>query len=57
MAADTDFNVVLNDELAFIEVQGTAEAGSFRRQQLNQMLDYAENGIGNLLVWQRQALK
>ncbi|MBX2864179.1 MAG: ribonuclease PH [Leptolyngbyaceae cyanobacterium MAG.088] len=56
VAADIDFNVVLNGELGYIEVQGTAEANSFSRQQLNQMLDYAEVGIKQLMVLQKEAL-
>ena len=55
-AADVDFNVVLNEKLEFIEVQGTAEAGSFTRAQLNAMLDYAEKGIGELMQLQKAAL-
>ncbi|MEO0458296.1 MAG: ribonuclease PH [Cyanobacteria bacterium P01_A01_bin.114] len=57
VSADIDFNVVLNGALDFIEVQGTAEAGSFNRSQLNQMLDYAETGIRKLLALQRQAIE
>ena len=56
VAADIDFNVVLNGDLDYIEVQGTAEANSFSRQQLNQMLDYAETGIKRLMVLQKEAL-
>lgn len=56
VAADIDFNVVLNGDLGYIEVQGTAEANSFNRQQLNQMLDYAEVGIKRLMVLQKEAL-
>lgn len=55
-AADIDFNVVMNDKLEFIEVQGTAEAGSFTRTQLNGMLDYAEKGISELMQLQKSAL-
>ncbi len=55
-AADVDFNVVLNEKLEFIEVQGTAEAGSFTRSQLNSLLDYAEKGISEILQIQKQAL-
>jgi ribonuclease PH len=54
--ADVDCNVVMNDRLQLIEVQGTAEAGSYSRQQLNQILDLAEAGISNLLQAQQQAL-
>lgn len=55
--ADVDFNVVMNDDLETIELQGTAEHKSFNRQQLNEMLDLAEIGIRQLLVAQQQALK
>ncbi len=56
VAADVDLNVVMNDKLGIIEIQGTAEAGSFSRTQLNQIIDFAEKGIQELLVAQRQAL-
>ena len=49
-----DCNVVLNSNLDIIEVQGTAEEGSYSRSQLNQLLDLAETGIQDLLVQQRQ---
>lgn len=54
--AQVDFNVVMNDRLEAIEVQGTAEHGSFNRQQLNQMLDRAEMGIQQLFTAQQEAL-
>ncbi|MBD3881775.1 ribonuclease PH [Phormidium tenue FACHB-886] len=56
VAADTDLNIVLNDRLEIIELQGTAEQGSFSRSQLNQILDLAEKGIRELMELQRQAL-
>jgi len=56
VAATVDFNVVLNQDLSLIELQGTAEEGSFTRVQLNQMMDLAEKGIQELLELQRQAL-
>ncbi|NET16834.1 MAG: ribonuclease PH [Okeania sp. SIO1H6] len=54
--AEIDFNVVMNDQPALIEVQGTAEAGSFSRTQLNQIIDLAEAGIQELFVAQRQVI-
>ncbi|EFA69017.1 ribonuclease PH [Cylindrospermopsis raciborskii] len=54
--AEVDFNVVMNSKLNIIEVQGTAEAGSFSRQQLNQLLDVAETGIRELLIAQRSVI-
>ncbi|MDS3859693.1 ribonuclease PH [Thermosynechococcaceae cyanobacterium BACA0444] len=56
LAAMVDFNVVMTENLELLEVQGTAESGSFSRHQLNQMLDLAEIGIKELLDLQNQAL-
>ncbi len=56
VAATVDFNVVMNQHLGIIEVQGTAEEGSFSRTQLNQMLDFAEKGIQQLLIVQQEAI-
>lgn len=56
VAADIDFNVVMTGDLQLIELQGTAEDGSFSRHQLNQILDLAETGIKELVTAQRQAL-
>ncbi|MFM7446971.1 MAG: ribonuclease PH [Leptolyngbyaceae cyanobacterium] len=57
VGAEVDFNVVMNEKLELIEIQGTAESGSFDRSQLNQMLDLAEKGIQEMMVAQRQALE
>ena len=54
--AETDMNVVMNDQVAFIEVQGTAEGHAFRREELDSMLNLATSGIGELIAAQRQAL-
>ncbi len=56
VAATVDFNVVMNQHLGIIEVQGTAEEGSYSRTQLNQLLDFAEKGIQQLLIAQREAI-
>ncbi|WP_026733984.1 ribonuclease PH [Fischerella sp. PCC 9605] len=56
VAATVDFNVVMNQDLEIIEVQGTAEEGSFSRAQLNQLLDFAEKGIQKLLIAQQEAI-
>ena len=56
VAATVDFNVVMNQHLGIIEVQGTAEEGSFSRTQLNQLLDVAQKGIQELLIAQREAI-
>ena len=54
VAAELDCNVVMNERLELIEIQGTAETGSFSRAQLNRILDVAETGIQALLDAQRQ---
>ncbi len=53
--AETDMNVVMNEQGHFIEVQGTAEDGSFNRNQLNDLLALAEGGIAQLIEIQKLA--
>lgn len=57
VAADVDFNVVMIGGKNLIEVQGTAESGSYSRTQLNQMLDVAETGIQAIVNLQAQAIE
>ncbi len=52
--ADIDSNIVMNEMGGIIEVQGTAEAGSFSRSQLDSILNLAEKGIQDLMVLQRK---
>ena len=54
--AHVDLNVVMNDTLEIIEIQGTAEEVPFPRPQLNSMLDLAEAGITQRIEAQRSAL-
>ncbi|RMG30623.1 MAG: ribonuclease PH [Gammaproteobacteria bacterium] len=54
--AETDMNVVMDDQGRFIEVQGTAEGHPFTREELLRLLDLAEGGIFGLLEKQREAL-
>lgn len=56
-SAETDMNVVMNDGGGFIELQGTAEGHAFRRDELDRMLELAEKGIGELMAFQREALR
>jgi ribonuclease PH len=55
--AETDLNVVMNDNGAFIEIQGTAEGHAFRRDELDAMLTLAGEGVDTLLELQREALE
>jgi len=53
---DTDMNVVMTGSGGFVEVQGTAEGAAFRRDEMNAMLDLAENGIRQLVAEQKTVL-
>ena len=54
--AEVDMNVVMLDNGDYVEVQGTAEGQTFPRNQLNQLLDYAEKGIRSHLQNQKKLL-
>jgi len=54
--AETDMNVVMNNGGAFIELQGTAEGHAFRREELDELLNLAANGIRLLQAKQLEAL-
>jgi ribonuclease PH len=54
-AADTDMNVVMNNQGGFIEVQGTAEAAAFTDLELNNMLALARAGITRIFDFQTNA--
>ncbi|MGY0486289.1 ribonuclease PH [Streptomyces sp. WG-D5] len=55
--ADTDMNVVCTGDGRFVEVQGTAEAEPFARDELNALLDLAVSGCDELAAIQRKALE
>ena len=57
VAADTDMNVVMTGEGAYVEVQVTAEAAPFDRKLLDAMLDLAATGCAELTESQRRALE
>jgi ribonuclease PH len=54
--AETDMNVVMTGEGAFVEVQGTAEGAPFDRAMLDGLLALAEKGCADLTVLQRTSL-
>lgn len=53
--AETDMNIVMNNQGGFIEVQGTAEAAAFSEAELNQMLSLAREGIDRIFSIQASA--
>ncbi len=54
--AEVDFNVVMNGDGEFVEIQGTAERGAFPRQMADRLLDLASAGIADLVRRQAGAL-
>ena len=56
VAADTDMNVVITGRGLFVEVQGTAEAEPFDRDELNRLLELALESTSQLAAAQREAL-
>lgn len=54
--AQTDMNFVMDEQGAFIELQGTGEGRAFTRAELSQLLALGEKGIRELHACQRQAL-
>lgn len=55
--ADTDMNIVMDDNGRFIEIQGTAEQEPFSKDQIDIMLNQANTACRALLEHQRQALE
>ena len=55
-SAAADCNVVMTGAGELVEVQVTGEKKSFRREELNELLDLAEAGISELIELQKDAL-
>jgi ribonuclease PH len=54
--AETDANFVLTGDIGIVEVQATAEDKPFSRQEFDQLLDLAQQGIAHLVKLQKNAL-
>jgi ribonuclease PH len=55
-AAEVDMNVVATGEGKLVEVQGTAEKGSFARKELDALVDAGLSGVARLVEAQKRAL-
>lgn len=55
-AAMVDMNVVMTGSGQFVEVQGTGEKRPYSRQELQQMLEIAENAVEQLIDYQKDIL-
>ena len=54
-AAETDANFVMTGKGGIVEIQGTAEGEAFSRDEFNQLLDLATDGIAQLVAIQNKA--
>lgn len=54
--ADVDFNIVANEDLELIEIQGTAEGAPFNKEKLNEIIEIGEKGVMELINLQKQVL-
>lgn len=54
--ADADFNIVMNKNGEFIEVQGTAEHRPYSKKLLEEVLCVASNGIEELFTKQNEVI-
>jgi len=57
VVAQTDMNIIMNEKGGFIELQGTAEDGSFDNDHLQQMLALAGAGINEIIAKQKAAVQ
>lgn len=53
---ETDMNIVMTGSGGFVEIQGTAEGKAFSRDDMNAMLDLAQEAIRQLTIKQKEAL-
>jgi ribonuclease PH len=55
--ASVDMNLVMTEELKFVEVQGSGEEATFSAEELETMLALGGKGIRDLLAAQRAAIQ
>ena len=55
-AAETDMNLVMDENGGFIEIQGTAEGETFSADELMQMLELGKQGIREIFDLQHKAI-
>lgn len=54
--ADVDMNVVMTGKGQFVELQGTGEEATFSQQELLGLLDLAQQGIDELIAYQKEII-
>lgn len=56
-SAQVDFNVVMLEDGSLVEVQGTAEHGTYTQEQLNELITLARGGLQQIIALQREVLE
>ncbi len=54
--ATVDFNIVMTEDLEFVELQGSGEESVFTGEQMTAMLDLARKGVAEITTLQRRAI-
>jgi len=55
--AEVDMNVVMTGSGKFVEIQGTAEKVPFSKQEMDALLELAQDGINDLINIQKEVLQ
>jgi ribonuclease PH len=50
-------NIVMTEQGKFVEIQGTAEGEPFTKDEMNNIIQIAEQGIAELIQIQKNVLK
>jgi ribonuclease PH len=50
-------NIVMTEQGKFVEIQGTAEGEPFTKDEMNNIIQFAEQGIAELIQIQKNVLK
>ena len=55
--ASVDFNIVMTEDLDFVELQGSGEESTFSAEEMAAMLELAKKGILEITELQKLAIK
>ena len=53
---EADMNFVVNNQAQFIEIQGTAEKESFKKEEMNSMMEMAIQACSSLIEKQKEII-
>ncbi|MDP3560266.1 MAG: ribonuclease PH [Legionellaceae bacterium] len=55
--AETDMNIVMDEQGKFIEIQGTGESKSFSKEELLSFIELGQAGISEIIAQQRKSVE